>query len=371
MVLDDVKGFIINITQPWGSDQTYDSNDIACIGDGLTMNYTKLGENEYNHLRWFTYYIRNKQGLTQTMHVHTSYQYYCQLVDGHVCKPWYTEDGINWSRCESQWVWDDPAHTVCGTDYGTFTYWFTPTSQYCQVSQNFPWNYSQNEDFINAFNGNSYALVSVKAKSPKGRNVTMLELTNFSVPETSKKHVAMIGRQHAGETLCQPILIKMIQYIMSKSYLLDNIHWYFVPEMNPDGAYGDDPARQFQQWNTDNIPEVVGVRDFLATVDSNYGLDVFFDWHSLGSGYPENNNLNTGDTAGMTMCTNYLIPRWNGRYNCASHNYSQAVAYSYAYHVWGAIGMTPEPSQIDWTVTMDILQNDAEAVAEAIYDYFF
>jgi hypothetical protein len=353
--------------------QTYDANGITKTGEGIAMNYTKTSSNpdEYTisvAYEW-QFYLRNKQGIPQTFHISVPttaamYPFYHTVHDGHVFKPWYTEDGVTFTRCESSY---DDATSV-------FTFTFTPASQYSLTSIFYPWNYTKNQSFMTWLQNQNHPFMNISqvTTSPNGRNVTMVEITDdFSLPETNKKHVFMIGRQGAVESMNSPILAAMINHIADVPVLRQNMHWYFILEINPDGCAGVG-GFQDQTWDTNVNPIIVAVRNKCQQIENDYTLDMFFDWHALGSGFGSHIIYDPLDTVAPIVCA--LMRQYMGavgRWGYWSAEYGNHVAFSYAFHTWGAISFTPEPSQAEWNYTAALLKNDGEKIADAIYDYFF
>ena len=191
--------------------------------------------------------------------------------------------------------------------------------------------------------------------------------------ETSKKHIFMIGRQHSSESMNSPIMEYMMSYIEDNQYLLDNFHWYFIPEINPDECAGDSSGYSWQIWNSSANPIIVAVRNKCQQIDTSYTLDTFFDWHSLGSGYGSHILHYTGDTAGAALCSLMVSHTTNSAntYTCEPETDPMAYAYAYAYLTWECPSFTPEPTQCDWRTTSASLQFEGEGFADAIYDYFY
>lgn len=391
-VVDDTETFLINVTNPgWDGywhpeNQTYNTDGITVIGENIEVYYTKNGTNEYT-LHYYgnnnppydwKHYMKNtgsfswRVGVQQTFHLlfpagHSMIPMYSTVHDGHVFKPWFTENGVDFTRVESQWVGTNPSDPSQG---GTFTFWYTPTTD-CYCSMFYPWNYSKDQNYINTqFSGYDYVHISQLIQSEHGRNVTLVEITDFTVPEANKYHVFVTGRQHAVESLCAPFIAGMMKKARDTPALRQGIHWYFVPEINPDGCAGVATSYVWQTWNVNTNPIIAAVKAYCQNIENSYGLDVFFDWHSLGSGFDSHILYNTGDTTGAALAA-AMIAATILNETADNESYSTAVAFSYAYQTWGAASFTPEPSQSEWNVTNDMAWQSGEQMAQAIYDFYY
>ncbi|WP_428818418.1 M14 family metallopeptidase [Microbulbifer sp. MCCC 1A16149] len=119
-----------------------------------------------------------------------------------------------------------------------------------------------------------------------GREMTLLTVGN---PDTAKKKVWMIARQHPGETMAEWFVEGFLETLLDESNsaalsLLEDTVFYVVPNMNPDGsvrghlrtnAAGANLNREWQSPSMERSPEVYLVRErMLAT-----GGDMFLDIH--------------------------------------------------------------------------------------------
>jgi hypothetical protein len=350
---------------------SYDSNGFAKSGDGLCFIYSKTSSNPdvYRAEGWggptstlyeWAFILRNKQGLLQTVNMYISASssmraFYSTPINGHIFKPWYTEDGVTFTKCESSYNYTT----------NTFTYWFTPNSQYCKVSIFFPWNYAMNQAFAALYGGPSYAKVSTIATSPKGRSVKMIEFSNDFTTEVGKQHVVMIARQHAVESMDSGCIEGLVRHIAETASLRQNVHWYIIPAMDVDGIASNGDGRNFQTWNKSIVQEVVAVREYFNQIDADYGVEVFFDWHSLGSGLSSHTLCR--DSAALVLGN--LIYNEVPRYFPYISSYGNATAFGYAYLNWGSMAFTPEVSQADWSYTHSGLKEDGAKFADVIVDY--
>jgi hypothetical protein len=184
----------------------------------------------------------------------------------------------------------------------------------------------------------------------------------------------MEGRQHAVESLQASIIASIIDYIClpANSNLRDKFHWYIIPAVNPDKCAVDGTAKYvWQTWASDNNLTIVTVRNMLNCIHKNYTLDAFFDWHSLGSGYPEHIIYKPTDIAGAKILKDFILPKIKRKWTGEPVGYNDNVAYCYAFDKWGCPSFTPEPSQREWDLTDDILYNDGKGIVDGLYEYFY
>ncbi len=355
--------------------QSYDANGFATDGDGMCFFYSKTSSNPdvYQAEGWngptstlyeWCFMLRNKQGINQTIHQFISEgsgmrTFYSTVLDGHIFKPWYTEDGVTFTKCESSY--DSATYT--------FTYWFTPTSQYCKVACFFPWNYAMNQAWADTFEGQSYARVTDVATSPKIRTVRMVEFSNDFSTEEGKKHVVMIARQHAVESADSACIWGLMEEIAETPSLRENIHWYIIPAMDVDGLALDSVSGRpgFQTWNQDVVQEVVAVRTLFNSIHENYTIDMFFDWHSQGSGLSSHILCRSTEALIIGSLIHTAIPR----YDYYTSTYGDATAFGYAYLHWGCFAYTPEVCQANWSHTYNLLKNDGIQIANILENYYF
>ncbi len=133
---------------------------------------------------------------------------------------------------------------------------------------------------------------TIKAgKSVEGRDVELFRVTDAAVPETEKKHFALIAGQHSPqEMLGAHFLRPMIDFLSRNPMLLKKMTLHFVPIVNMDCAYWGSSGSNLNGeninrcWESNIQPENRGIRDyFLNLKRRGINLDVFLDLHAGGT----------------------------------------------------------------------------------------
>lgn len=407
-IVDDSAQFIIQI-QPQGYNggwdptrYTYDSRGFTTgeSNGGINFVYTVISTNpRIYQLSWYFYSWRF---LVASNNVHAGGPAAGETIeirghmpesmgnfyqcDGGFC-PWYTEDGLTFNRTNTtgQWVWDDPANHSLG---GTYTFWFTmPAANYCQLSNFFPWDYWTNQAYTDTFNNLPFADVYNVCNSPHGRETRMVELTNFSIAESQKKHIAMICRTHPSESCSQLVVEGLMNHIRTQALqgntdLIDKFHWYFVPVIEVDATLGQGMAGCGQScnyhWGDDTVPVIAAIRDNVFDLANNgAGIDAVFDMHSQGgscgwtgilyiSGHPLSQNIANA------------IHAQNSRYDpsAALGTSGSSHLWDYAYNHYHineghCAGFASEVGQAQKSQSQDYIRTDGVAFANALMNVFY
>jgi hypothetical protein len=193
----------------------------------------------------------------------------------------YSYDGITWNRLTN--------HTYSA---GVYTFWKNFTENEVQIATFFPFSYTAMQDYLETVNASQWAIKTTLGKSQQNRNISLLTITNPIVPNSTKKTIYIVGRQHASETASSHMLQGLINFLISDSddaqRMRDNFLWCIVPMVNPDGVYlGNtratselrDPNRDWHPDNHESI-EIDIVRADVIEKNNLYGIDFFVDWHN-------------------------------------------------------------------------------------------
>jgi len=264
------------------------SFDSASIEDytivGNEMNFTLVEEsfsnNPDNYTYWTNFKVRNVFDKEVTFRITDADEVPFLSTTTEEAQMVYSYDGENWNRFTN--------HSYSGGIY-TFSETFTGGNE-VQIATFFPFSYSEMQDYVDTVNSSQWATRTILGSSEEARNIDLLKITNPSIPDSNKKLVYIIGRQHAHETASSHMLKGMIDFLISASSdaerMRDNHVWYIVPMVNPDGVYlgksrgtseGRDPNRD---WKNNETVEIKIVRDHINLVDSTHEIDFFIDWHS-------------------------------------------------------------------------------------------
>ena len=119
-----------------------------------------------------------------------------------------------------------------------------------------PWyNYADALRFIGCLEEGLLLKKRLWGRSDHGREVWMVEISDFSVPETKKIKVLVIARQHAYETFSSFSAEGIARYLLSglPEANLRHFAFFIVPMLNVDAvAEGDEYEGHYTQQRTDN-----------------------------------------------------------------------------------------------------------------------
>jgi len=281
----------------------------------------------------------------------------------------YSYDGENWDKLTNHSYAD-----------GNYTFWETFSSNEVQIATFYPFSYEKMQDYVDTVNTSQWANKTVLGSSSQGRDIDLLTITNPNIPDTNKKIVYIIGRQHAAETSSSHMLKGMIDFLISNNTdvqrMRDSFIWYIIPMVNPDGVYlgnsrgtseGRDPNRD---WGNTESDEINIVRGHIDTIASSPGIDLFIDWHSQMNDIRWYNFIYspTGNTffsilsdwtdfdsqseGGVTSCT---------ATKCSSRSYNTGN---------GIFTFVFEPTPHLHTWTVDSLNQQGKYTAYAVDEYF-
>ncbi len=269
-------------------DANFDSGSIQSYGvNGNTINMTLRTENLVNSGSSYTYWANfklsnvlneavtlNFTGIDSVTFLSHQGPEENQMV--------YSCDGENWDRLTQ--------YFYSSSNGGTYTVDQTFPCEEVQIATFFPFSYQKMQGLVDNAATSQSSTLEWLGTSPQGRDIDLLTITNPSVPSAEKAHVYIIGRQHAAETSSSHMLEGLIEFLLSSDpyaqSMRDNIVWYFVPMVNPDGVFEGnsratadlrDPNRD---WGNNLSSVVTIVRDHLDLINNIHGVDMFLDWHS-------------------------------------------------------------------------------------------
>ena len=268
----------------------FDSLDFCREGDGLRLDSVSMvGENEYDISRPYSFLMTDVQGKDLFFHYNTTSDLFANPWHETPYQMLYTYDGINWERIPD-----------CEYNAGVYSFWITPTQNTIRISNFFAKDYAPIQYMMYSKQNSPYVRISNVSHSndcppsvPK-MDIAMMEITNFSIPESQKVHAVCICRQHPYETYPSFTLEGCIDSILMDSKYRDYIHWYFIPCMNPRGVYytiqrhnapgtcGVDINRSWDKNPGEDgyAIETDLVKTKLIEINNRYGIDFFFDMHS-------------------------------------------------------------------------------------------
>jgi len=193
----------------------------------------------------------------------------------------YSCDGEIWNRITQ--------HTYSSDNSGTYTFTKTFHCNQVQIATFFPFSHKKMTEYIDRVGLSQWATVTWLGSSFQGRDIDMITITNTDILDKDKRHIFIIGRQHAAESASSHMLEGMIDFLISDiqeaKTLRDKFSWYFIPMVNPDGVYnGNSRATSTRDSNRDwgnyATKEINIARDQIELIHRASGIDLFIDWHN-------------------------------------------------------------------------------------------
>lgn len=200
-------------------------------------------------------------------------QYYLPLLAA------YSYDKINWQRFSG----------IINGNYKEFTNNYNRDSLY--FCYGFPYSYSDMINYCEGIQKNPYVNISDVSVSELGRPVKLIKITNSSAPDSGKKLIWILGRNHAMETHSNYTVEGLINFLISNDpkaeILRDNAIVYAVPVMDADmaaiGGTGKDqlPVDFNRDWDSPSFWNAVrDVKKKIIQTASQNSLKLFIDSHN-------------------------------------------------------------------------------------------
>lgn len=184
-----------------------------------------------------------------------------------------TYDHESWERVPSEYDGDELVFVHQAEQSSTTYAFFVPYFE------------AQREALIQFCDAAPIAKIDVIGNSLNGKPLHRITIGDA---DADRKIVWIVTRQHAGEPMAEYATEGLVRYLLDADNniaqaLLQEMVFYIVPNMNPDGSYagnlranaaGVDLNRAWDK-PSDQCPEIVAVRDAIAAS----GVDYFFDIH--------------------------------------------------------------------------------------------
>ncbi len=225
------------------------------------------------HGQWFHFQLCDVGGETCTLTIENAgdMSYPKGFEDYGVA---VSEDLDHWFRVETTF------------DGKALSWQYTPESNSVYFAYFAPYSFDRHQRLIGAALTTPGVSSEILCATPDGHALTMLTLGE---PEAGKKSCWVIARQHPGETMAEWWIEGFLDRMTDPEdpvarALLEQVVFYVVPSMNPDGgvrghlrcnANGVNLNRAWKEPHETNSPEVYFVRQRMHET----GVDFFLDVH--------------------------------------------------------------------------------------------
>ncbi len=208
-------------------------------------------------------------------------QLFLTIKNSEVIRPFYSYDGVNYTRFES------------GENIyrGSINKIFTRDTVY--ISHFVPYPYSRNRNKVDQWRVMPNIKHEVIGTSYLGLPIEMLTITDESAKDSDKKRVWIHSRSHPSESPASWHLEAMVDIITSDTpfgkELRKNAIFYVVPFINPDGVMGGFSRSSSTGVNIEinwdrpdslTMPEIKILKQTLERLTSNAPMDLMLNMHS-------------------------------------------------------------------------------------------
>ncbi len=210
-------------------------------------------------------------------------------------RPVFSNDGRHWQHLPAM-DWDNVKKEA--------TLRFRPDGSSFWIAHTPPYTYSRLLALLSEIGENPSTRVEVIGKSVKGRDLHLVTVTDFDVPDSEKKLVWLQARQHGWETGTSFVMEGALRFVTSDSpkaqELRKRIVFEFTPMVDVDGsaegkvrfnANGYDLNRHWNEIDLrrpeflKKIPETWYVKKaILGTVDAGHKIAVMVNMHNTETG---------------------------------------------------------------------------------------
>ncbi|MFN3653378.1 MAG: M14-type cytosolic carboxypeptidase [Armatimonadota bacterium] len=205
--------------------------------------------------------------------------------------PVYSEDGLTW-RHFPQMEWDDRAKEA--------TLRFRPAADTIWIAHVPPYTHSDLLRLLREIDRSPAARIEVIGKTVQGRDLHLVTVTDFHVPDAGKRTVWLQARQHAWEAGTSYVLEGALRFLTSEDErareLRRKLVFRFLPMGDPDGsargkvrfnANGYDVNRHWDEVDLRakdllaSMPEIWYTKKLLlAEVDAGRAIDLMVNMHN-------------------------------------------------------------------------------------------
>lgn len=206
-------------------------------------------------------------------------------------RPVYSYDGVHWTHFpDTQVAWDDKEPHLTLT--------FTPERGRMWIAHVPPYTNATLAALLASFRGNPHLDRQVIGRTVGGRDIPLLTITNSKIPETDKKGIWLMFRQHAWEAGSSWAGDGAIRFLLSSDPRAAGIRDRFIvkilPIADPDGVAagtirynrnGYDLNRNWDTLDPVKMPEIAAQhKAVLDWVDGGHRIDAFLSLHNTEKG---------------------------------------------------------------------------------------
>jgi hypothetical protein len=240
---------------------------------------------------WYFFELRNlpkKQVTVELVDIAGEYNYQAPAYAVNKnTRPVYSYDGVNWRHFRDDQVsWDEAAPRLILR--------FTPEGARVWIAHVQPYTNQNLTSLLDSFRSSPYLVQESAGVTVEGRGIPLLTITNPKAPETGKRVVWLMFRQHAWEAGSSWACDGAIRYLLSgdplAAQIRDRTIFKIFPMADPDGVAhggvrfnrnGYDLNRNWDSIDPGKMPEIASQhRAILAWVDSGHRLDAFLSLHN-------------------------------------------------------------------------------------------
>jgi hypothetical protein len=244
---------------------------------------------------WYYFRMENVAGRELTLHFTDFLGEYNDVPAkrapvGASYRPWFSEDNEHWQPVDAL-KWDG------AKDEATIT--LHPKGNTIWVAHVPPYTRTRLLRLLEEVDRSRDARIEVIGKSALGRDLHLVTITNLAQPDTAKKTVWFIARQHPWEAGTSWVMEGAMRFLVSDDpgaqELRDKTIFKLMPMMNPDGVVlglsrfnvnGYDTNRQWdlvdlrdKQW-LEKMPEIWYTKTAILSQHARHPIDLVFNLHN-------------------------------------------------------------------------------------------